>query len=56
MFELIQLGQESPVSTRPYLHADLQLKQRALDRTAAAHTISGRFTVTDRLLAFLQAL
>ena len=28
------LGHESPARTRPYLQADLELKQRALDRTA----------------------
>ena len=50
------LGHESPRSTRPYLHADLQLKQRALDRTAPPQTTSGRYTPTDPVLAFLQAL
>ena len=38
------LGHESPASTRPYLHADLELKQRALDRTAPPHTSPGRYT------------
>jgi hypothetical protein len=32
------LGHDSPESSRPYLNADLQLKQRALDRTAVPHT------------------
>jgi site-specific recombinase XerD len=50
------LGHESPESSRPYLHADLQLKQRALDRTAPPHTRRGRYTPPDKLLAFLEAL
>jgi len=50
------LGHESPKSTRAYLHADLQLKQRALDRTAPPRTRPGRYTPPDKLLAFLEAL
>lgn len=50
------LGHETPESSRPYLHADLQLKQRALDRTAPPHTTQGRYTPPDALLAFLEAL
>lgn len=50
------LGHESPESTRPYLHADLQLKQRALDRTAPPHTTPGRYTPPDTILAFLEGL
>jgi integrase/recombinase XerD len=50
------LGHESPASTRPYLHADLELKQRALDRTAPPHTRPGRYTPPDKLLAFLESL
>lgn len=50
------LGHESPESSRPYLHADLQLKQRALDRTAPPHTTPGRYTPPDALLAFLESL
>ncbi|MDQ3988883.1 MAG: site-specific integrase [Actinomycetota bacterium] len=50
------LGHESPESTRPYLHADLQLKQRALDRTAPPQTIPGRYSPPDALLAFLESL
>lgn len=50
------LGHASPESTRPYLHADLQLKQRALDRTAPPHTVPGRFVPTEPLLAFLEAM
>lgn len=50
------LGHESPDSTRPYIHADLQLKQRALDRTAPPTTSPGRFRASDTLLAFLKTL
>jgi site-specific recombinase XerD len=50
------LGHESPESTRPYLHADLQIKQRALDRTAPPQTALGRYRPPDALLAFLEAL
>ena len=50
------LDHESPASTRPYPHADLELKQRALDRTAPPRTHRGRYTPKDELLAFLEAL
>jgi integrase/recombinase XerD len=50
------LGHESPASTRLYLHADLELKQRALDRTAPPRTRRGRYIAKDELLAFLEAL
>lgn len=52
----LMLGHESPASTRPYLHADLELKQKALDRTAPPHTRPGRYTPPDKLLAFLESL
>ena len=50
------LGHESLTSTRPYIHADLELKQRALDRTAPPRTTKGRYQPPDDLLAFLEAL
>jgi integrase/recombinase XerD len=50
------LGHESPESTRPYLQADLQLKQRALDRTVPPRTTLGRYMPPDDLLAFLEGL
>jgi integrase/recombinase XerD len=50
------LGHESLASTRPYIHADLELKQRALDRTAPPRTTKGRYRPPDDLLAFLEAL
>ena len=48
------LGHESPASTRHYLHADLGIKQRALDRTAPPRTRPGRYKPTDKILAFLE--
>jgi site-specific recombinase XerD len=50
------LGHKSLASTRPYIHADLELKQRALDRTAPPKTKKGRYQPTDELLTFLEAL
>lgn len=50
------LGHESPASTNAYLHADLALKQRALDRTAPPEIRKGRFRPGDQLLTFLEAL
>ena len=50
------LGHESPESTRPYLHADLQLKQNALDRTSPPDTTPGRYSPPDTLLGFLESL
>jgi integrase/recombinase XerD len=50
------LGHASPAATRHYLHADLALKQRALDRTAPPRTRPGRYTATDATMAFLEAL
>lgn len=50
------LGHASPAATRHYLHADLGLKQRALERTTPPRTKKGRYRPTDQLLAFLEAL
>jgi integrase/recombinase XerD len=50
------LGHESTESTNPYLHADLALKQQALERTAPPTTKPGRYTPTDPLLTFLESL
>ncbi len=43
-------------TTRGYLHGDLRLKQRAIDRTAPPNTRPGRYRATDTLLAFLDSL
>ena len=50
------LGHESDQTTQIYLHADLALKQRAIDRTAPPGTKPGRYQPPDPLLAFLENL
>lgn len=50
------LGHEQESTTRGYLHGDLRLKQRALDRTAPPDTRPGRYRASDSLLAFLDNL
>jgi integrase len=50
------LGHEQESTTRGYLHGDLRLKQRAIDRTAPPDTPPGRYRATDSLLAFLDNL
>jgi integrase/recombinase XerD len=50
------LGHEQIQTTRIYLHADLAIKQKALDRTTPPTVKPGRYQPTDRILAFLDAL
>lgn len=50
------LGHESPTSTGPYPHADLNIKRAALDRTRQPGTPAGDFHPDDSLLAWLKAL
>lgn len=50
------LGHEQIATTQIYLHADLELKERALARTSPANTPPGRYRPPDKLLAFLEAL
>jgi integrase/recombinase XerD len=50
------LGHESTATTQIYLQADLELKQRALDRTTPPATPPGRYQPTDQTLAFLDTL
>jgi integrase/recombinase XerD len=50
------LGHENIQSTQIYLHADLGLKERALERTAAPEAKPGRYRPPDALLAFLDGL
>jgi site-specific recombinase XerD len=50
------LGHEHVETTQIYLHADLALKERALERTRPPATKPGRYRPTDSLLAFLESL
>jgi integrase/recombinase XerD len=50
------LGHESIKTTYIYQHADNQLKQEAIDRTAPLGTPPGRYQPPDSLLAFLESL
>jgi len=50
------LGHESIETTQVYLHANLELKQKALATTEPYHGRSGRYRPNDKLLAFLQSL
>lgn len=51
------LGHERVETTaRTYLHADLSIKQRALERTRPIHVKPGRYRPADPLLAFLTSL
>ena len=45
----------SPLSTRPYIHADMTLKERALGLTTPPRTKTSRYQASDALLAFLAA-
>ena len=51
------LGHENVETTaRIYLHADLSIKERALERTRPLHVKPGRYRPADPLLAFLTGL
>jgi len=50
------LGHEQERTTHVYLHADLELKQRALDRATPPNGRPGRYQAPDKLLAFLEGL
>ncbi len=50
------LGHENVETTSIYLHADMQLKEQALAKTAAARTRTSRYRPSDRVLAFLNTL
>ena len=48
------LGHETVDTTQIYLHAHLELKERALARTAPPNSPPGRYRPPDPLLAFLE--
>jgi integrase/recombinase XerD len=50
------LGHESMETTQIYLHADMQLKERALAHTTLSGLAPDRFRPTDPLLSFLEGL
>jgi integrase/recombinase XerD len=50
------LGHESIETTQVYLHADLELKEKALATTEPYKGRSGRYRPSDKLMAFLQSL
>jgi len=50
------LGHESVETTQIYLDADLELKQKLLDRTTPPSGKPGRYRPDDKLLAFLRSL
>ncbi len=50
------LGHETLDTTNKYIHADMELKRRALDRTAPTNAKPGRYQPPDPLLAFLESL
>lgn len=50
------LGHETLETTNKYIHADMELKRRALDRTTPPNVKPGRYRPPDPLLAFLEGL
>jgi integrase len=50
------LGHESIETTQMYLHADMTMKQHALDRTTPPGVAPGRYRPKEQVLAFLESL
>lgn len=50
------LGHESVESTQMYLHADIQLKEKAMAKTQPVAVSSSRYRPNDELLSFLEGL
>ena len=50
------LGHGSMETTQIYLHADMSIKEKALDRVHQPGTAPGRYRPPDALLAFLDNL
>lgn len=50
------LGHETLDTTNKYVHADMELKRRAIDRTTPPNVRPGRYRPPDKLLAFLESL
>lgn len=50
------LGHESTDTVDVYLHANLDMKEKALAKTASTNTKQGRYRPDDEVLAFLMSL
>jgi len=50
------LGHEQVETTQIYLHADMRLKERALEHTRPVDVKQVRYRPDDELLAFLEGL
>jgi integrase/recombinase XerD len=50
------LGHESVETTQMYIHADMQIKEKAMARTRPVTAKVSRYRPDDKLLAFLEAL
>lgn len=50
------LGHESIASTQIYMHADLAVKQRALDKITPLKETPNRYLAPDSLLGYLESL
>jgi integrase/recombinase XerD len=50
------LGHEDSRATQVYIHADLEMKERALARTTPPDVQPGRYKAPDQLLAYLESL
>jgi site-specific recombinase XerD len=50
------LGHESISTTHAYIEANLQMKQRALEKLKEPKNRPGRFSPSDKVLAFLDSL
>lgn len=50
------LGHESAETTHVYLHADMTMKERALQKGSTSSARAGRYRPDDHVMAFLQSL
>lgn len=50
------LGHESVETTQMYIHADIQMKEKAMASTSLIKVQAGRYQPDDKLLAFLESL
>ncbi len=50
------LGHESVETTQVYIHADIELKEKAMALTKPVNAPDGRYRPGDELLSFLEAL